>query len=283
MLTNLALILIGFSIFSCLLLLLAYIFAYGALEKTAFSVSACAGLLVGLAGLQNIHLQYLQGNIELIHSHVYTGLLLITPPCLYIFGRQILQFNARVSPLLLLHFIPLLISPFIQTDLLIPIAFVLGTAYSLRVSFLLYALKSQRQNFKLEFSAFASFALIAVFILILGLLSSRLGERIYVLAYADLIGLAFFAMIYILLRFPDITQKTVDAVIATYAASTLKNVDCNALTMKVKQLFVEQKLHRNENLSLAPIKPPSLLTPNSVWGFLAWCGSIELMTLNDSW
>jgi AraC-like DNA-binding protein len=209
--------------------------------------------MLGLAGLQYVHMQCLQGNTELLHTHFYTGLLFITTPSLYLFGREVLAFNARTSPLLALHGLPLLISPFAPTHVLIPLSFVLGTAYSVRISFLLYALKGQRQNFRLEFFAFAGFALIAVFILLLGLFSGRLGERLYVMAYADLIGLAFFAMIYILLRFPDITQKTRDAVIASYAASTLKNTDCDALVIKVKQLFAEQKLHRNENLSLAHI------------------------------
>jgi AraC-like DNA-binding protein len=129
----------------------------------------------------------------------------------------------------------------------------LGTVYALRISYLLYALKNQRQRFKLEFLVFAAFALIAVFILCVGLFASAIGQTFFVLAYACLIGLAIAAMVYLLLRFPDITQKTRDAVIASYAASTLKNTDCEAHIAKLKQLFTEQKLHRNEELSLAQI------------------------------
>jgi AraC-like DNA-binding protein len=253
MATHLSFLFIGFSMLSSLLLIAVYLFSYSAFEKTWLSISACCGLMLGLAGLQSVHMSYLQGTAELLHSHIYTGCLLISTASFYIFGRAILQFDSRANPLVVLHSLPLLVSPFIPTPILIPFAFVLGTAYAIHISILLYALRGQRKNFSMEFSAVSGFALIAAFILMLGCLSDSLGERLYVLAYADLIGIAYFAMIYILLRFPDITQKARDAVIASYAASTLKNSDCNALAAKVKQLFGEQKLHRNENLSLAQV------------------------------
>jgi AraC-like DNA-binding protein len=253
MLNTIALIFIGFSIISSLLLLAIYFLSYTAIEKNWRSNASCCGLLLGLVGLQTVHLLFLQGNAHILNSAIYAGLLLISAPSFYLFGREVLQFNARNSPLLALHFVPLLLSPFIEPRALTLFAFVLGTVYALRISYLLYALKNQRQRFKLEFLVFAAFALIAVFILCVGLFASVIGQTIFVLAYAALIGLAFAAMVYLLLRFPDITQKTRDAVIASYAASTLKNTDCNALIAKLKQLFTEQKLHRNEELSLAQI------------------------------
>lgn len=253
MLNILALILIGFSIISSLLLLAIYFLNYTGIDKNWRSNASCCGLLLGLAGLQTVHLMFLQGDTQTLNSPMYTALLLIASPSFYLFGREVLQFNASNSPLLALHFVPLLLSPVIEPRWLTLFAFILGTIYALRISYLLYALKSQRQHFKLEFLAFTAFALIAVFILCVGLFASVLGQTIFVLAYAYLIGLAFAVMVYLLLRFPDITQKTRDAVIASYAASTLKNTDCDALVARVKQLFTEQKLHRNEELSLAQI------------------------------
>lgn len=253
MLNTLALIFIGFSIISSLLLLAIYFLSYTAIEKNWRSNASCCGLLLGLAGLQTVHLLFLQSNAHILNSAIYAGLLLTSAPSFYLFGREVLQFNVRNSPLLALNFVPLLLSPFIEPRALTLFAFVLGTVYALRISYLLYALKNQRQRFKLEFLVFAAFALIAVFILCVGLFASVIGQTIFVLAYASLIGLAFAAMVYLLLRFPDITQKTRDAVIASYAASTLKNTDCEAHIAKLKQLFTEQKLHRNEELSLAQI------------------------------
>ena len=250
---SLALIFIGFSIVSSLLLLAIYFLNYTAIEKNWRSNASCCGLLLGLAGLQTVHLLFLQGSIQPLNSAVYSALLLIASPSFYLFGREILQFNVRKSPLLALYFVPLLASPFIEPRGLTLFAFVLGTVYALRISYLLYALKGQRQRFKLEFLAFTAFGLIAVFVLCVGLFASVLGQMAFVLAYAYLIGLAFSVMVYLLLRFPDISQKTRDAVIASYAASTLKNSNCEALIAKLKKLFTEQKLHRNEDLSLAQI------------------------------
>lgn len=253
MLNTVAYLLIGFSIISSLLLLIVYLLNYSAIEKNWCSNISCTGLLLGLTGLQYLHLMFLQGDAQLLTKPIYSGLLLIAAACFYLFGREVLQFNARNSPLLALHFSPILLTPFIEPHLLILFAFALGSAYALRISYLLFALKNQRQRFTLEFLAFTAFSLIAVFIFCVGLFVSDVDQRIYVLAYSYLIGLVFMAMIYLLLRFPDITQKTRDAVIASYAASTLKNTDCNALIAKVKQLFTEQKLHRNDNLSLAQV------------------------------
>jgi AraC-like DNA-binding protein len=253
MLNTIALVFIGFSIISSVLLLIIYFVNYTAIEKNWRSNASCCGLLLGLAGLQTVHLLFLQGDSHILNNPIYAALLLIAAPSFYLFGREVLQFNARNHPLLAVIFLPLLLSPFVEPQGLILLAFVMGTVYSLRISYLLYALKSQRQRFKVEFLTFVAFALIAVFILCVGLFASAIGQTIFVFSYASLIGCALAAMVYLLLRFPDITQKTRDAVLASYAASTLKNTDCNAHIAKLKQLFGEQKLHRNEELSLAQI------------------------------
>jgi AraC-like DNA-binding protein len=87
-------------------------------------------------------------------------------------------------------------------------------------------------------------------IFLVGLLAPWLGESAYLYTYTNLIALALFVALYVQLRFPDLTQKTCDAVAASYAASTLKNADCDALVLRLKQLLVEEKIYRDENLSL---------------------------------
>jgi AraC-like DNA-binding protein len=73
------------------------------------------------------------------------------------------------------------------------------------------------------------------------------------LAYANLTAAALFAVLFLILRFPDLGQKAAEAVAASYAASTLKNTDCDLLMEKLKHLLGAEKIYRDENLSLATL------------------------------
>lgn len=251
LLVDISSILIGFSILSAMLLIGVYWFVYQAFEKTWLSKTACMFLLIGIACLQILHMQSLNGQLSVFELVEYRVLLLIVAPCFYLFAREILQINSRAHPLLVMHFIPLLLIPFVSYQVLIPLAFTVGTGYALWLTILVYRLKLQRQYFLLEFLTLVGFTIMALLVLLSGLCASFLGEQLFVMAYADLIGITLFVIIYIQLRFPEIMQKTVDAVVATYAASTLTKMDCEPLVARVKHLLAEQKVYHNENLSLS--------------------------------
>jgi len=244
---------IGFSVITCLLLLALYFTSYTAIEKTWLGNLSGAAMLLGLAGLQYFHLAFLLGNAELFESRFYNSLLLTAAPGFYLFGREILQFKAAAGPWLALHTVPLLLSLGVASHWFTLLAFVMGAGYSLHLALMLFALKSQRQHFTLEFVSIAVFCVIAVVILMVGLFNSILGPEVFVMAYANLIGISLAMMVYALMRFPDLIQKTRDAVLASYAASTLKQVDCAAKAAEIKHLFEDQHLHHNENLSLAEL------------------------------
>ena len=243
---------IGFSIVSLVLLWLVYWSVFKAFEKTWLSKSACTLMLIALALLQWYHWQWFAQGHSIFNNPFYTALLFLSAPSFYLFSRELLQFNTRNHPLLLLHFIPLVASLWVSSTIAIPIAFTIGCGYALWLCLTVFKLRDQRQYFSLEFVTFAAFAAIALLILLIGLFATWVGEYWYVVAYSNLIGLALLAMLYLQLRFPDITQKTCDAVAASYAASTLKNADCDALVTQLK-LLLEQKIYRDENLNLSTL------------------------------
>ncbi len=253
MLTTLSQWMIGFSFVSLLLLWLVYWSVFNAFEKTWLSKAACTTMLAALALLQWHHWQSLALGESLFSNSLYVAVLFLAAPSFYLFSRELLQFNTRNHPLLLLHFAPLLISPWLSGVVAIPMAFTIGCGYALWLCLIIFKLRSQRQHFSLEFLTFAAFAAVALLILLIGLFAIWIGELWYVIAYSNLIGLALLAMLYLQLRFPDIAQKTCDAVAASYAASTLKNTDCDALVGQLKQLMLDQKIYRDENLNLSTL------------------------------
>lgn len=253
MLNSLALIFIGFSIISSLLLLAVYFFSYRAIEKNWRLNASCCGLMLGLCALQFIHLEYLHGYFSWVNTYIYGVLLLIAATSFYFFGREILQFHTHQRPSILLALLPFLLAPLFSPDSLITLAFLLGSVYAVLISHMLYALRAQRKRFGLEFLSFVVFGLIALLLVCISLLAQERNYLTYVQSYSVFIGLGFAGITYALFKYPDVIRNTREAVIASYTTSTLKNVDCDALMNKIKYLFIEQKLHRNEDLSLAHV------------------------------
>lgn len=244
---------IGFSLLSLLLLWLLYWFVYNALEKTWLSKSACTVMLLAVGLAQWWHGLSLSNGTSVFAEPFYLFLLFIAAPAFFLFSREVLQLNTHNHPLLLLHAVPALIGPWLNSTIAVPVAFVIGCGYALWLCRAALRLKDQRQNFRLEMTTFAGFGLTALFILVVGLLAPWLGERWYVIAYANLTAVVLFSILFLLLRFPDLAQKTTEAVAASYAISTLKNADCEALVEKLQKLLGQEKIYRNENLSLAAL------------------------------
>jgi AraC-like DNA-binding protein len=260
MLTLLTQWMIGFSLVSLALFWMVYWWVFKAFEKTWLSKIACALMLTAMGLLQWHHWQWLALGHSVFSNPFYAAILFTSAPAFYLFSRELLQFNTRNHPALLLHFLPIALSPWLSGSIALPIAFTIGSGYALWLCLIVFKLRDQRQYFSLEFATFAAFAAIALFILLIGLLAPWVGEFWFVITYSNLIGLALLAMLYLQLHFPDITQKTCDAVAASYAASTLKNTDCDALVKQLKQLMLEQKIYRDENLNLSTLADNLALT-----------------------
>lgn len=242
---------VGFSLFSLLLLWLVYWFALSGFDKSWLSRSACTVMLFCIATIQWIQGVSLQNGASVFSNSIYLFLLFVSAPAFFLFSREVLQAETRIHPSLLLHLLPALVFPWFDGKIAVPIAFAIGCGYAVWLSQIAWRLRAQRQNFQVEMVMFAGMALIAALILTVGLAAPWLGERAYLIAYANLTAVVLFCILFLILRFPEIGQKTVEAVAASYAVSTLKNVDCDQLVKKLTTLLKEEKIYRDENLSLA--------------------------------
>lgn len=264
MLATLTLFLIGFSLGSALLLIAANLSGYGAAAHGALARSAGIVLLLTLAALQWLHGGYLLRGDALFASALYAGLLYVAAAAFYLFFVEALHPPAAMKPWRLLHFLPALLAVFVPPRLSIPLAFLLGTVHALLLLRVVYRLRAQRRHFRVEAAAFAGFALIAVLVLVLGLGATWFGERVFFLGYAQLIGLAFWLALWLLLRFPDLPGRAADAVRSAYANSTLARIDRDEALQRLRHLLAEEKVYTDENLSLSGLAGLMALTPHQL-------------------
>lgn len=247
---NITILLIGFSIISAALLALTH---FNCSEYNGKLLSRIAGLvlLLGLALLQFFHYQFLQGDGSFIYSKFYVILLFSVAPAFYFFSREVLKVDNVYHPALLLHAIPLLIGMFLPRNFALPFSFFIGTGYVFWLAMIVYSLRTQRQRFKLELVALASMFIVAFMVLLLGVVLPLVSDNFFYTTYASLIGLTFIVAVYTVMKFPNISTDVNEAAQAAYTVSTLKNIDSNALELKLRQLLEVDKLFTQETLSLS--------------------------------
>jgi AraC-like DNA-binding protein len=261
---TLTLFLIGFSLGSALLLIAANLSGYGVAAHGALARSAGIVLLLALAALQWLHGGYLLRGDALFASALYAGLLYVAAAAFYLFFVEALQPPGAMKPWRLLHFLPALLAVFVPPRLSIPLAFLLGTVHALLLLRVVYRLRAQRRHFRVEAAAFAGFALIAALVLVLGLGATWFGERVFFLGYAQLIGLAFWLALWLLLRFPDLPGRAAEAVRSAYANSTLVRIDKEEALQRLRHLLAGEKVYTDENLSLSGLAELMALTPHQL-------------------
>lgn len=244
----LALLLTGFSVCSSLLLLLAYFYIYRFESHGVLAKSACAVLLLGLAATQLFQLDYLLHGGALADSRIFASLLLLLPPAFYFLSREVLQFQPKLRPRLLLHCLPLLISPLFSAPWLLPLAFLLGAGYALWLAQQLRQLRARHPRGQLELLAWNIFLLMALGMLALSFFAPF---RVVITSYVTLTGTAFLLVFFVLLKYPELINDTQEAVRANHVVSTLNKVDCEALLQRLDALMQLDRLYTNENLNLS--------------------------------
>ncbi len=259
-----ALILIGFSIIGCLLLLAAQFTVYGNVEMTPLARGAGVILLLGLACLQGWHAVWLLQVEPVIVTPGYLVALFLVAPAFYLFFRGALQPRSEAWVGALLLYSPALLAWWIPPAIGLPLAFGFGTVYALLLMRLALRLRGQRKRFRLEAIAFAAHGLVAILILILGLSVPWLGIEIYVLGYSILIGLGLLAALFTLLRIPDLASRAAEAVRSAYTSSSLKSVDVDAAMARLEHLMQREQIYVNESLSLSSLAQALALSPHQL-------------------
>ena len=249
---TLAILFIGYSILSSMVLAIGNLLSNKAISSVA-SILAGFVLLSCLAIMQWYHLGLIQKTSALVYSEVYIALLYCIAPAFYFYSRQILIVDCAYKLTDLLHIIPLIAGLLLPYAWAFPLAFLIGSFYLLWLSRIVYSLRKQRRRFRLELAALAIFFVIAVTVLILAFSKPLINTTTFFSSYAILIGSAFFAATLTLLRFPSITDQVAEAVQANYVQSTLNNIDRPAVIEQLKMLMLKDKLYIQEGLNLSTL------------------------------
>jgi len=244
---------IGFSIVSALILFSVYILFFKGINKSWIAISACGFLLLGLSGLQFWHLEYLLNNIDLMPKPEYRFFLFLVPSAFYFFSRAILMPARETSPIQLLHFLPFLFNFIGRYELAITLIFIVGTGYSFWFANLVYHLKAQRKRFKIEMFFFGFFAIMAVFVLILGASIPYMDHSYFYLFYSNSIAFSYVLVMVALLSNPDLLTEFDAVATLSYASTTLNGVDVELSSKKLEKLMQINKIFQDENINLATI------------------------------
>lgn len=250
MIAELTTLIIGFSVFSAIVLLLAYLFFLRDMKKSSLSRASAAVLLGALTALQLLHLQHLQSGAPLFEQQLYVLLLLATPPSFYFFSKEVLLPGSRKSLWSVAHFLPLALSFVLPAGVVAPLAFVIGTGYAFWFARFVYGMRAQRGRFRFEIFFFGLFALLAALVLVLGLSIPYIDDSVFYVSYANFIGIAILLVVAALIFYPELLSDVAEAAQLSYATSTLGGVDKAAKLGELEKLMREEKIFENENLSL---------------------------------
>ncbi len=262
-LEQLILLLIGFSICSALVLLLASFTIYASTGEGLLARISGRVLVAGLALLQVCHWLVLTGRADWFGTSGYVVLLYVVAPAFYLFFRGALQVQASERLWHLAFYAPAIGAAWIDPAIAIPLSFLFGTIFAVHLAVLILRLRSQRRLFRVEMFALSLFASIAIFILLLGLASPLYGPRAFTLGYAGMIGLASMLAFHVLLHFPDIASKTIEAVATSYAVSTLEHIDREQIVAQLQKLM-DEEVFVDETLKLSGLARMLDLSPHQL-------------------
>jgi AraC-like DNA-binding protein len=200
----------------------------------------------------------LYAGLPLVYTAAYRALLFAVAPAFFLFSQPLLwpPGSMRWRPVLLVHGAPLVISPWLDQTVALPVAFVVGAAYLAWLARRLLALRAERARFHLEIALLGATFAIALVVALLGLLQTRLPGSLFYQLYAIAIGGAFFLVQTALGLRPQLAtevSETAQAAYTSYATSTLTQVDCPAVLVALDQLMQKDRVYTDADLSLSAL------------------------------
>lgn len=244
-------LLIGYSVVASCILYVAYVFFLRNVNKSPRALVTCALLLMSLVQLQLGHARFFSGEVDLLASSNYRFWLFLAPPMFYVFSRAVLFEESQWRPALLVHLLPVVLSFVVRIEIAMPILFCIGTGYSLWLTHVLYTLGATHARSRFELFFFGLFSLLAVGVLLFGFALPYIHPGYFFTFYAIAISAAMVLVVGALLSFPDLLADIAEAAKASYATSTLGEVDVDTKKSKLVQLMKVERLYQQEGLNLA--------------------------------
>lgn len=247
---SLALLLIGFSIFSALVLAPTH---FRAARYPDHPRSRRMGMLLmaALAGLQLAHFGYLQHDLAWVGGPLYRSLLFVVAPAFYLFSEPLLRTAEAPPASPWWHGLPVLAAPALPVAWAWPLAFLVGAGYLAWLARRLWRLRAERARFPQEMALLGGVFAIAVAVATLGIAQGRLPDKAFFALYAIAIGVAFLLVQATLALRPQLSDEVVEvSEVAAYASSTLGNVDCASVLAQLEQTMAADRLYTDPALSL---------------------------------
>lgn len=153
----------------------------------------------------------------------------------------------------------------LPADLRVPASMFLGTVFALHICTLLWRLRALRRWFRLELPVLALFALMAAVVAVAGIVTpEHIDWAQFGLIYSVQIAIGFALVTVLLVAVPDIVEKTREAVVTSYAQSTLVRVDVAESIQRLQRLFEVDHVYRDETLSLGSLAALVELSPHQL-------------------
>ncbi len=249
MIHALAILFIGFSLFSALSLALGH-FRREEYHNQPLKRLAGILLLASLGLLQWSHFMYLQYDSAVIHSRYYSALLFSIAPIFYVFATSILRDTNKFNPLYALHFLPVVLAILLPFPQALPLSFALGALYLAWLAKNLYSLRQQRRYFRLELGILGGVILIALMVMLLGFALPFISEKLFFGLYACAIGMAFLLLNLALSQSPELSVEIAEAAHEAHHSSSLNTVDCKHALQRLDELMQQQQLFQQPDLNL---------------------------------
>lgn len=243
---------IGFSIVAAGLLVLAYLAGHWIPKRTPFSIVACMLLSGALIVIQLAHLSYLQTGSEPLAQPAYRLMVFVAPALFFYFGRALVLPEAPITPVLAIHLLPPLIAWALPAPWNLALILGFGTGYALWLSWLVLTARSDYRQRRFERLFSALITLFALTVLASGLLITGSPEWFYHL-YALSISLTYALILFALVAIPDFVTELFERTQHRYVVSTLGDTPVAEKLAELARLMQEDRLYREENLSLASL------------------------------
>ncbi|TXH77919.1 MAG: AraC family transcriptional regulator [Lysobacteraceae bacterium] len=256
----------GFSIGMAALLALAFATVWRGLALPWTATFAGYAMLAGLAFTAWQHLGLARLDPAAVPPRAYGVGLFLQSFAFYMLLRGLLRPDDaphRGEALMLVGVIAL--ATLTPPAWAIPLSLTMGAGFAMHLAVLLYRLRATRRWFRIELPVVALFGAMGMIVAVTGWLTpERVDWARYALIYATQIALGFALVGWLLWVVPDLVNKTREAVAASYAQSTLGKIDVDHALERLRRLFEDEHVYRDETLSLAKLAGLVELSPHQL-------------------